>query len=64
MSEPRFAIGTRMLIHMCAYLEAAGWQRQPPDWWLDPRPDLRGVASNSQKVHEAVRMQLERDIEQ
>lgn len=58
---PRADEGSRLREEMCEYLTKAGWQRDR-DWWNDPRPELRRVMSNSQKLHEAVRMQMSRDL--
>lgn len=49
-----------MAVQMIEYLTRAGWKRDG-DHWHDPQPELRGVTSNSQLLHEAVKMQMERD---
>jgi len=48
---------------MAEYLTKAGWQRDG-DYWADPHPELDDprVKANHQKIHEAVKLQLSRDL--
>lgn len=54
----------RLLIHMAEYLSAAGWRRDG-NWWRDPNPEAVDpcIISNNQQLHEAVKMQIARDMD-